>query len=622
MSEFIVSARKYRPVTFDSVVGQSAITSTLKNAISSAKLAHAYLFCGPRGVGKTTCARIFAKTINCLTPTADGEACGHCESCAAFQEGRSFNIVELDAASNNSVDNIRDLIDQVRIPPQVGRYKVFIIDEVHMLSTSAFNAFLKTLEEPPAHAIFILATTEKHKILPTILSRCQVYDFQRMTMQDTIDHLASVAAREGYTAEPAALAVIAQKADGGMRDALSIFDQAVSFTGGNLTYQRVIENLGIIDYDYYFRMVDAMLAGNVQQSMLLYNEVQQQGFEGAPFISGLALHLRDLLMASDASTAPLFDAADEVRQRYVEQASRCRAQWLYRAIRLCNQCEVSLRTSRNKRLQVELALIECTQAVSDDSIGSGLRPTLHLKLIFNQPSMVAIEPTAAATAPKAAPQAPVATPAQGATPTNTSTPTAQSAPTATPASTAVPATVAAATSTSGKSGGESKLRTLKLGTLSPSIHRKTEANAAAASATAQANTEAATKSSPPADQPIDAAELRVKWQEFINTMPQEETALAQCMRIMQPELEEQEGKPTAHISLENEELARQMRDIQPRLLPYLQQQLHNASLQMRFTVIEKTQSVRVYDKREQLKHLCKLNPAFVTLGKTFKLELS
>ncbi|MBO4906112.1 MAG: DNA polymerase III subunit gamma/tau [Bacteroidaceae bacterium] len=601
MSEFIVSARKYRPMTFDSVVGQSSICSTLKNAIASGKLAHAYLFCGPRGVGKTTCARIFAKTINCLTPTPEGEACGQCESCKAFSENRSLNIIELDAASNNSVDNIRDLIEQVRIPPQIGRYKVFIIDEVHMLSSQAFNAFLKTLEEPPAHAIFILATTEKHKILPTIISRCQVFDFQRMTLQGIIDHLASVALQEGYSAEPAALAVIAQKADGGMRDALSIFDQAVSFTGGDLTYQRVIENLGIIDYEYYFRMVDAMLNGDITQNMLLYNEVLQQGFEGAPFISGLALHLRDLLMARDAATTVLFDAADNIRSRYAEQAQRCRPQWLYRAIRLCNQCEVSLRTSRNKRLQVELTLIECTQAVNDDDVSAGRRPTVHLKPIFRKPSAVA---------------AGKATPSQSPVPA-TSVPANSATASEAPSAQQMPASMA--------QEPVKKLRTVKLGSLSPSIRLKPETTSTSADATAaqpsqqQPSSELAITH---LNKPVDAGSLKIKWQEFINSMPQAETALAQCMRIMQPELQEREGKPVAHISLENEELARQMRELQSRLEPFLQKELSNNNLTLAFTVVEKTQSVRVYNKRDQLISFCNQNPALITLGKTFKLELA
>ena len=302
MENYIVSARKYRPATFDTVVGQRALTTTLKNAIANQKLAHAYLFCGPRGVGKTTCARIFAKTINCLHPTADGEACNECESCRAFNEQRSYNIHELDAASNNSVEDIRSLIEQVRIPPQIGKYKVYIIDEVHMLSQAAFNAFLKTLEEPPHHAIFILATTEKHKILPTILSRCQIYDFNRISVNDTVEHLENVARKEHIEAEPEALNVIAQKADGGMRDALSIFDQVVSFTNGHITYQSVIENLNVLDYEYYFKLTDAFLENRVSDCLLTFNEVLKKGFDGNHFITGLTSHFRDLLVSRDAET--------------------------------------------------------------------------------------------------------------------------------------------------------------------------------------------------------------------------------------------------------------------------------------------------------------------------------
>jgi len=385
MEEYIVSARKYRPASFDTVVGQRALTTTLLNAIRTGKLAHAYLFCGPRGVGKTTCARIFAKTINCQNPKADGEACNECESCRAFDEQRSMNIHELDAASNNSVDDIRELIDQVRIPPQGGKYKVFIIDEVHMLSSQAFNAFLKTLEEPPSYVIFILATTEKHKILPTILSRCQVYDFARMTIQNTVDHLAYVAQKEGYTAEPEALNLIAQKADGGMRDALSIFDQMVSFTGGNITYQSTLDNLNVLDTEYYFRLVDYFLNADVESCMLLLNEILGKGFDGGHFIAGLASHMRNLLVSRDAQTLPLLEVSEYVRGKYQDQAQRCHPLFLFRAIKLCNECDINYRQSRNKRLQVELCLIQVAQLnQSDDSDGSGLRPEQKINPIFNQ----------------------------------------------------------------------------------------------------------------------------------------------------------------------------------------------------------------------------------------------
>lgn len=361
MDDYIVSARKYRPATFSTVVGQTGLTTTLKNAIANGKLAHAYLFCGPRGVGKTTCARIFAKTINCMYPTDGHEACNECESCLAFNEQRSYNIHELDAASNNSVEDIRALIEQVRIPPQVGKYKVYIIDEVHMLSSNAFNAFLKTLEEPPAYAIFILATTEKYKILPTILSRCQVYDFNRITVQDIATHLSHVASLEAIHFEPEALNVIAQKADGGMRDALSMFDQLTSYTQGNITYKNVIESLHILDYDYYFRFTALFLAGAVKEAVLLLNEVLQQGFEAHYFIGGLGEHFRTLLMAHDVVTLQLLEVSDNVRGRYVEQSKQCADSFLYRALEICIDCDVKYKQSRNKRLLVELALIRLCQ---------------------------------------------------------------------------------------------------------------------------------------------------------------------------------------------------------------------------------------------------------------------
>ena len=358
MENYIVSARKYRPTTFESVVGQQALTQTLRNAIRTNHLAHAYLFCGPRGVGKTTCARIFAKTINCLTPTENHDACNQCESCVAFNEQRSFNIHELDAASNNSVEDIRSLIDQVRIPPQIGKYSVYIIDEVHMLSQGAFNALLKTLEEPPSYAIFILATTEKHKVLPTILSRCQVYDFSRITVADTIHHLQYVAQQEGINASEEALNVVAQKADGGMRDALSIFDQLVSFCGTTISYEQAIEVLNVLDTDYYFRLVNAALAGNVSEALLLLNEVLTKGFDAGHFVTGLAQHLRDVLVSKDAATVQLLETSDAIRQHYQEQAQRCAAKWIFNALDIVNTCDINYRTAKNKRLTVELALVK------------------------------------------------------------------------------------------------------------------------------------------------------------------------------------------------------------------------------------------------------------------------
>ena len=361
MEHYIVSARKYRPATFRTVVGQQALTTTLKNAIANNHLAHAYLFCGPRGVGKTTCARIFAKTINCLNPKPDGEACDECESCRGFNEQRSFNIHELDAASNNSVDDIRSLVDQVRIPPQIGKYSVYIIDEVHMLSAAAFNAFLKTLEEPPAHAIFVLATTEKHKIIPTILSRCQIYDFNRIRVADIVEHLQYVASSEGVEAEPEALNVIAQKADGAMRDALSIFDQVVSFCGGHITYKGVIENLNVLDYDYYFRLVEDLLAGRVNHAFMILNEILNKGFDAQHFTNGLAAHFRDLLVSRDPETLVLLEVGASIAEQYGEQAKRCPLSFLYKALEIANECDLNYKASRNKRLLVELTLVRLCQ---------------------------------------------------------------------------------------------------------------------------------------------------------------------------------------------------------------------------------------------------------------------
>ena len=386
MEEYIVSARKYRPMTFDSVVGQSALTTTLKNAVKSGKLAHAYLFCGPRGVGKTTCARIFAKAINCEHPREDGEACNTCESCQAFNEQRSYNIFELDAASNNGVDQIKTLMEQTRIPPQVGKYKVFIIDEVHMLSAAAFNAFLKTLEEPPSHVIFILATTEKHKILPTILSRCQIYDFERMTVPNTIAHLKMVAEKEGIKYEEQALAVIAEKADGGMRDALSIFDQAASFCQGDITYQKVIEDLNVLDSDNYFKLVDLALENKVSQMMLLLDNILGKGFDGGNMIQGLAQHVRNVMMAKDTQTLPLLETSEEQKAKYVEQAKKAPTPFLYKALQLMNNCDVQYRQSSNKRLLVELTLIQIGQITQpeDQDVPSAGRTPHRLKSLFQK----------------------------------------------------------------------------------------------------------------------------------------------------------------------------------------------------------------------------------------------
>ena len=363
-TQYIVSARKYRPATFASVVGQKTLTATLKNSIQSNRVAQAYLFCGPRGVGKTSCARIFAKTINCTNLTPEGEACGTCESCQAIAKGNSFNLIELDAASNNSVDDIRTLIEQVNVPPQQGRYKVFIIDEVHMLSSQAFNAFLKTLEEPPKYAVFILATTEKHKVIPTILSRCQIYDFKRITVEDAVEHLKYVAADKGIKADPRALGVIARKADGAMRDALSIFDQVAASSFGDITYESAIENLNVLDYDFYFRLVDAFAAGDVQQSLIIYKEIRDKGFDSLFFINGLASHVRDLMVAADPRTLPLLEVDAQTAETYRAQTSKLPLQWYYAAMKILNNADYSYRTSGSKQLLVEVSLIRLCQLLN------------------------------------------------------------------------------------------------------------------------------------------------------------------------------------------------------------------------------------------------------------------
>lgn len=410
MENYIVSARKYRPLNFESVVGQQALTQTLRNAIRQNHLAHAYLFCGSRGVGKTTCARIFAKTINCLNPTAEHDACNECESCRAFNEQRSFNIHELDAASNNSVDDIRALIDQVRIPPQVGKYSVYIIDEVHMLSAGAFNALLKTLEEPPSYAIFILATTEKHKVLPTILSRCQVYDFSRITVADIIAHLQYVAGQEGIEASEEALNVVAQKADGGMRDALSIFDQLVSFCGSTITYEQTIAVLNVLDTDYYFRLVDLALAGDVSNALLLFNEVLNKGFDAQHFITGLAQHLRDVLVSKDPQTVQLLETSEAIRKHYQEQATKCSAPWIFRALDLANTCDIQYRTAKNKRLTVELMLIKMAQLLAPQAMP--VEQPVKAAPIKAAPQQAAPKPAPAQSVPVAKPEPTKQTPEQ------------------------------------------------------------------------------------------------------------------------------------------------------------------------------------------------------------------
>ena len=578
MENYIVSARKYRPMTFDTVVGQGALTVTLKNAIQSGRLAHAYLFCGPRGVGKTTCARIFAKTINCLNPQANGEACGECESCKAFNEGRSYNIHELDAASNNSVEDIRVLIEQVRIPPQIGKYKVFIIDEVHMLSQAAFNAFLKTLEEPPQHAIFILATTEKHKILPTIMSRCQIYDFKRMAVNDIVGHLKHVAEQEGIKVEEAALNIIAQKADGGMRDALSIFDQVASFCSGNITYQQTIENLNVLDYDYYFRLTDYFLEGKITECMLTLNEILAKGFEGQYFITGLSSHFRNLLVSQDAQTAELIEASDEVRNRYKEQAQKCKPKFLFRAMKLANDCDLNYKQSQNKRLLVEITLIEMAQLSSDDGEASGLCPTKILKPIFQ-----ALRP-----------KTEVFQNVQPASPAKTESPARTAAPSViTPQSSPITPRRPGAFSIRRQQNSQSQQST----TVQETVVVPTFEN-----------------------QPVNPTDLTVAWREFAKNLPQEDRALSFQLDNMEPQL--QEDGQTILVIVDNPSLQGELHKIQPRIEGYLHQRLQNNALKLTTRLREATDKRRALSRMEIFNEMLEQSEALRKLKEEFELELA
>lgn len=615
MGQYIVSARKYRPNTFGSVVGQEALTTTLKNAISQGKLAHAYLFCGPRGVGKTTCARIFAKTINCLTPTPEGDCCGKCESCRAFDEQRSYNIHELDAASNNSVDDIRVLCDQAQIPPQVGRYKVFIIDEVHMLTLSAFNAFLKTLEEPPAHAIFILATTEKHKVLPTILSRCQIYDFNRMEVANIVGHLRYVTETEGISYDEESLNVIAQKADGGMRDALSIFDQVASFSQGRITYDKVIQNLNVLDYEYYFRLTDLLIQKQIPEAMLLLNEVLSKGFAGNHFIGGFASHLRDLLVSRDVATLPLLQVAESVRPRYAEQAQRCQQQWLFRSLRLCNDCDLNYRASNNKRLLVELTLIEVAQA--DDTPSSGRRPTKHLNPIFEttQPQ-VAKSPTASA---------PTATPVSSTTPsvatTSPSAAAAMSSATTAPSAMTTPTPAvtqvgeptqaytspSASTTTSSATGSSFRRKIIRI---------RPQENAS----------DTAPKAEPVPQQVVVAErhsfsteDLRREWLRFANSLPIQRRALSERMRGYLPEVT---TCPATKVLVEGFQVKEDLEQILPGLLNHLRRELRNGEVSMVIEVVTSETRTRPIDKHELYQELLRKNPAMAILHEGLNLRFN
>lgn len=603
MENYIVSARKYRPMSFDTVVGQTALTTTLKNAIKNGKLAHAYLFCGPRGVGKTTCARIFAKTINCLSPHENGEACNECESCRAFNEQRSYNINELDAASNNSVEDIRLLIEQVRIPPQIGKYKVFIIDEVHMLSTAAFNAFLKTLEEPPRHAIFILATTEKHKLLPTILSRCQIYDFNRMSVEDTVAHLASVAAKEGITSEPAALNVIAQKADGGMRDALSIFDQVASFCGGNITYQRTIENLNVLDYDYYFKITDYCLEGKITETMLTFNEILNKGFEGQHFITGLASHFRNLLVSRDPQTVNLIDASDDARRRYQEQAQKCQPRFLMGAMKLCNNCDLNYKASQNKRLLIELTLIETAQLAKGEEIpGSGRKPKKVLAPLF-----AAIDKIAA----------------NGRAPQEASTPTRVAANVTTQETSKVQP-VQNSPSPQGMAGTAPKTNASLFGAstkpvvrrLNPTISIKASLQPTQKSEVVE--TVQVTHKTEVLNNPVDDISLITAWREFAHELPHEEIAMKNRLDNIEPTMLDDHN---FEVIADNPTIFNQFNQYVPRINTFLRQRLQNSNLQMNVRLREATDKKKVFSRAEIFAQMLEISEPLRKMKDIFNLEL-
>ena len=656
MENYIVSARKYRPMTFDTVVGQHALTTTLKNAVKSGKLAHAYLFCGPRGVGKTTCARIFAKAINCMNPTAEGEACNECESCKAFNEQRSLNIFELDAASNNSVENIKALMEQTRIPPQVGRYKVFIIDEVHMLSSAAFNAFLKTLEEPPAHVVFILATTEKHKILPTILSRCQIYDFERMTVENTIAHLKMVAEKEGISYEESALALIAEKADGGMRDALSIFDQAASFCQGNITYDKVLEDLNELDADNYFRMVDLAMENKVSDLMLLLNSIIEKGFDGGNVVTGLASHIRNVLMAKDESTLKLLETSKEQTAKFKAQAQKCPTRFLYQALKVLNQCDVCYKQSSNKRLLVELTLIEVAQLTQpDDGVSAGRGPK-RLKILFKR----LIDSHNQAAAQVAVGERPLVRKAKAAAAEGDGAQASHNATATTPSGNAATATTTATTAAHGEAATNAAMGGSGMGAATATMGAASGpagATAGTAGATAGAvgsSSGAAASPQPAAGMPrlklgslgmtfaglkhkeeVKQAEeeeiknkdeateftedqLSLEWLRMCNRMPSQMTGLAQRMKNIQPTIL---SYPNIEILVDNKLLLDQLGAIKGRIRASLAASLHNGSITVNLRLAKQNEIKPVLTKKQIFDKMKKDYKPFALLVDGLGLEL-
>jgi DNA polymerase III subunit gamma/tau len=572
MDNYLVSARKYRPDTFQSVVGQSALTITLKNAIKNNQLAHAYLFCGPRGVGKTTCARIFAKTINCMNPGPEGEACNECESCKSFNEQRSLNIFELDAASNNSVDGIRILVDQVRIPPQLGKYKVYIIDEVHMLSQSAFNAFLKTLEEPPHHAIFILATTEKHKIIPTILSRCQIYDFSRISVPNIVSQLKRVAGSEHIEFEDEALNVIAVKSDGGMRDALSIFDQVAGFGNGKVTYQDTIYNLNVLDYDYFFKLTTSLINGDVSNALLIFNDILNHGFDGQHFISGLSAHFRDLLVCKDPSTVTLLEVGANIRNQYQEQSSDCPVEFLYAALRICNDCDLAYRESKNKRLLVEIALIRTSQLMDSKKkiteLIDDVYPAPILPLIKSQDAVI--------------------------------TGNDEDKPTSTALNTE---SKNESTKSESKLSGYKSIRSLK--------------SVGKAKATENENITVTEVAEPEMNEKFSLEKLVKVWNEYANQID-EDIHMANAMKAIDIELLENNG---FEVTVSNQVLQKKMEENRGYIEAFLKNKLKNSFIRMDVKLAESVENKRPFTNRERLEAMAKKNPNLLLFYKTFGLDL-
>ena len=621
MEEYIVSARKYRPMTFDTVVGQGALTTTLKNAVKSGKLAHAYLFCGPRGVGKTTCARIFAKAINCEHPREDGEACNECESCKAFNEQRSYNIFELDAASNNGVDQIKTLMEQTRIPPQVGKYKVFIIDEVHMLSAAAFNAFLKTLEEPPSHVIFILATTEKHKILPTILSRCQIYDFERMSVANTIAHLKMVAEKEGVKYEEPALAVIAEKADGGMRDALSIFDQAASFCQGDITYQKVIEDLNVLDSDNYFKLVDLAIENKISQMMVVLDGILNKGFDGGNMIQGLAQHVRNVMMAKDPQTLPLLEASDEQKTKYAEQAKKAPTPFLYKALKLMNECDVHYRQSSNKRLLVELTLIQIGQITQpeDQDVPSAGRTPHRLKSLF-QKIIAQLKPAA---------QGAGAGQESGSTVSSLQGEAASAAAaTAAPTSYASASSAASGASTASAPAARTKK---KLSQVNLSGIGMSFANLKKSEETAKRiynpidqlkdDSAAVKQAATSTDVEFTQEQVEGQWMGMCLRMQnvKDLIGLANRMKAIVPTITQY---PNIEVVIDNQLLLNDILNIKGRILQTFKIGLGNQSFNINYRLAEADEVTKVLSKRELLENLMKENPSIAKLTQDLKLVMA